>query len=202
MAVKYLTDEQWDALIAELHRQQVSTSREAKDAALLLELGAVCGARLEELCRLTVGNLQPCSDGYTIHIARPAKGGRSRILPITRDLGDRLQIAIAERLLTARDRIADLMVMDFCSGVSKVNDASRKQRLRRVFKRMIAKQFSGIDLSTHSLRHTFAMRLLKQCDDIRVVQWALGHKSMNSTIVYLELGDHEAHYGDVLKAMA
>lgn len=42
------------------------------------------------------------------------------------------------------------------------------------------------DYTAHALRHTFAMRLFKKKKDIRKVQKALGHKSLNSTAVYLD----------------
>lgn len=38
--------------------------------------------------------------------------------------------------------------------------------------------------SIHSLRHTFALKLYRRSKDIRLVQQALGHKSINSTLIY------------------
>lgn len=38
----------------------------------------------------------------------------------------------------------------------------------------------------HCLRHTFAMRLLRKTKNIHFVQRAMGHKSINSTMVYLD----------------
>lgn len=38
----------------------------------------------------------------------------------------------------------------------------------------------------HSLRHTFAIELFKATRDLRLVQLALGHKSITNTMVYSE----------------
>lgn len=38
----------------------------------------------------------------------------------------------------------------------------------------------------HSLRHTFAINLYRKTRDIRLVQVALGHKSINNTMIYAE----------------
>ena len=36
----------------------------------------------------------------------------------------------------------------------------------------------------HSLRHTFAMRLYERRKDIRLVQYALGHRNIQNTMIY------------------
>lgn len=38
----------------------------------------------------------------------------------------------------------------------------------------------------HCLRHTFAVELYKKCKDIKLVKAALGHKSINNTLIYLD----------------
>lgn len=48
----------------------------------------------------------------------------------------------------------------------------------------IWKNYSPCNKGIHSLRHTFALNLYKKTKDIRLVQCALGHKSINNTMVY------------------
>lgn len=38
----------------------------------------------------------------------------------------------------------------------------------------------------HSLRHTFAIRLYKKTKDIRLVQFALGHRNIANTMIYAD----------------
>lgn len=47
------------------------------------------------------------------------------------------------------------------------------------------------DITTHSLRHTFASDLLRDCKNIRIVQKALGHSDITSTQIYTHIVDDE-----------
>jgi integrase len=60
---------------------------------------------------------------------------------------------------------------------------------RRQFQRMAGRLFeqllgAGHGLTFHSLRHTFAMHLYRETEDILLVQRMLGHRSLTSTQVY------------------
>lgn len=49
----------------------------------------------------------------------------------------------------------------------------------------------GIDGSSHRLRHTFATRLLRGGENLRVVQRAMRHESLATTQIYTEVVDDE-----------
>ena len=47
------------------------------------------------------------------------------------------------------------------------------------------------DVHPHTLRHTFATDLLKETSNIRLVQKALGHVSINTTMIYTHIVDDQ-----------
>lgn len=45
-------------------------------------------------------------------------------------------------------------------------------------------QYRPVRKKLHSLRHTFAIQLYKKSHDVRAIQFALGHTSINTTMIY------------------
>ena len=49
----------------------------------------------------------------------------------------------------------------------------------------------GLDVHPHTLRHSFAINLVRQNTDIRRVQMLLGHSTLNVTSVYLQFKESD-----------
>jgi integrase len=125
---------------------------------LLISLALNTGARCEELLMLTKGSFNPSTKSVLI---KACKGSNDREIPLTDQLWSQVEAHI--ETLAPTD-----LVFDICS-----------QRVRQIWDhwRPGKKKF-------HSLRHTFAINLYRRTKDLRLVQVALGHKSINSTMVY------------------
>jgi len=69
----------------------------------------------------------------------------------------------------------------------KIND----RYLRAMVKRRAKKAGITKDVHPHLLRHTFATDLLRSTKNIRLVQKALGHARLSSTMIYTHVYDEE-----------
>jgi len=80
-----------------------------------------------------------------------------------------------------------------------MNKGSVQGALRRVLKQLKIKK----RVSVHTLRHSYATHLLEAGVNIRRIQQYLGHRSLNTTMIYLHLTTqgHRRAYGIINELM-
>jgi integrase/recombinase XerC len=141
----------------------------------LLELAYSCGLRLSELVGVNRGDLDRGA-----HVVRVrGKGRRERLVPV------------GDTALAALDRYLDA-TRDARSASARDGDPvflGRRGRLsgrtvQRVVRRRLAEAASGLGVTPHALRHSFATHLLDRGADLRAIQELLGHRSLSTTQVY------------------
>ncbi|WP_231127366.1 site-specific tyrosine recombinase XerD [Motilibacter aurantiacus] len=142
----------------------------------LLEVLYACGARISEAVGLDVDDLD--LDGGTVRLF--GKGSKERLVP----MGRYAREALDAYLVRARPELAAAG-----TGGSALFLNARGGRLTRQSAWVVlraAAERAGIDvqLSPHTLRHSFATHLLDGGADVRVVQELLGHASVTTTQVY------------------
>jgi integrase len=131
---------------------------QSRDSLLIL-LAIHTGARATELLNITKSDMY--QDTATILI-RGIKNSKDRELPLSRQLWN----AVYMHAMTHNsDKV-------FPISYRRLEQIWRKYRVNN-------RKF-------HSLRHTFAIELYKKCRDPKLVQIALGHKSILNTMVYCE----------------
>jgi integrase/recombinase XerD len=141
----------------------------------ILELLYSCGLRVSEVVSLTLNDVN-LRDGY---VRVRGKGNKERIVP----LGSKAIEAI-KTYLNQRKHIKE----------NKLFLNHRNSGLSRQSVWLIVKQFAnnvGLNISPHTLRHSFATHLLDNGADLRVVQELLGHSSISTTQVYTHVSNRK-----------
>ena len=128
------------------------------------------GLRLNEVINLKWQDLD--FERETIHV-KIAKGNKERVLFLHHDLMQVLQVyGIEKEGLIIRSERGGKYTNRTIQLV--VKNAAKKAGIKK-------------NVSPHTLRHCFATHLLEAGVNIRRIQQYLGHSSLNSTMVYLNL---------------
>jgi integrase len=127
---------------------------------IALEVLLNTGARSCELIALTVSDFDFSNNSIYL---RGAKGSENRSVPVNSELMEKAKRDFRNRGLVSSDR-----PFNFCT-----------RQLRSIWY-----NFRPVNKKIHSLRHTFAIQLYKFKNDLRLVQYALGHRNIANTMVY------------------
>ena len=148
---------------------------------VMIELVLFTGLRCAELVGLDIEHVE-VYDQVPRSLSLPssiAKGGKARDIPIHPQLRQDL-----EHYLGTRSRLG-WPSFDVCPlFISKKTGRRLSTRDFQRITRKIGVAVLGRGVNPHMLRHTFATRLLENTN-LRVVQMALGHESLQSTQVYV-----------------
>ena len=153
--------------------------RIASDAAAprdraLLELAYSSGLRLSELVGLNHGDLD-----RRAHVVRVrGKGRKERIVPVGDAALEALARYEAATAAAPRSRAADAPLFLGRDG------RLAGRTVQRVVRRRLAEVASGLGVTPHALRHSFATHLLDRGADLRAIQELLGHASLATTQIY------------------
>ncbi|MGN6326308.1 site-specific tyrosine recombinase XerD [Pseudolysinimonas sp.] len=172
---KALTIEQVQALLDATEGDEPARLRDRA----LLELLYATGARVSEAVALNVDDL--LGEDGTVDVVRLfGKGGKQRIVPVGSYARAALDAYLVRGrpLLSARGRATPALFL----GVRGARLS--RQNAWLIIRAAGERAHLGVELSPHSMRHSFATHLLQGGADVRVVQELLGHASVATTQIY------------------
>ena len=144
-------------------------------AVLLMLMQWRAGLRVSEALAVEVADLKLDSERPTLTV-RQAKGGRTRIVPVHDELNSALSNAIAY----GQVRRGRLIQVTRSTAWRWVKDAVERAVA-------LGAMSAGRKVGTHTLRHSAARHWLSSGIPINVVSRWLGHASLQTTLVYLEI---------------
>ena len=169
----------WEDIRRAIDAIGVTTTGDIRDRALLL-LFATTGMRNGEVRAL---QLQDIGWRAGEVFVRRTKGKRDRVAPLLEEAG----AALADYILRARPKIDSPYV--FLSSAPPVRPYKSASPISRIVRKRL--QHAGIELTAragaHLLRHSLATRLVGRRRPINEVADLLGHRSINTTALYVKV---------------
>ncbi len=176
MTIRYLTEKEIEKVLSSFWIDDPFYTRNESIVIFCLNTGL----RVSELTGLNVG------DVFNGHIRKEltirkeiAKGKRERTIPLN---------------VKARNVISELLDFNEKRGygvqksdplfVSKRGRRISSRQVENIIKRLREDSDIEVEMTPHTLRHTFATRLRKKGADLRVIQTLLGHKNLATTQIY------------------
>jgi integrase/recombinase XerD len=172
-----------DQVQAMLEVPDTDTALGLRDAALL-ELLYGTGTRITEAVSLDVDDvsrlLTAAPDGLAPGLRVLGKGRKQRIVP----LGSYARAALEAYLVRARPGLAARGAGTPALFLNARGGRLSRQSAWSILQTVAQRAGITVDVSPHTLRHSFATHLLDGGADVRVVQELLGHASVTTTQIY------------------
>jgi len=181
LAPQWLDKRQQAALLKELERDLAAARTEAakrqavRDQAMVI-LFLNTGLRVSELCGLVLGSITISERKGEIRVM--GKGEKARTVPLNNTAR-----SVLGEWLDLRPETEDQRQDVFVGKKGEpITPSGVHRRLSELGRR------AGIDLSAHTLRHTFAKNLVDAGVTLEKVASLLGHSSLDTTRVYTTPG--------------
>ena len=168
---KAITVDQVSALLAATDGDDIQSLRDKA----LLELLYATGARVSEAVGLNVDDV---IDEDIVRLT--GKGSKQRIVP----LGSYARAALDAYLVRARPALSVRGTATPALFLGMRGQRVSRQNAWLIIRAAAERAHLEVEVSPHTLRHSFATHLLAGGADVRVVQELLGHSSVATTQIY------------------
>ena len=176
--VDYLEPDELKAIIESI---DLASRNGCRDKALLL-LMYNTGARVQEIVDIKLNDLRLDAASQVKLIG---KGKKERVVPLWQDTVEIIQAYMLERKVKQEDEM-HLFLNDRGESITRfgIRYIIKKYTDKAIKEQPSLKQKK---VTPHTFRHTTAMHLLQAGNELNVVRLWLGHSSLNTTHMYIEI---------------
>jgi len=171
--IRSFSEDDWASL-----QQAVSFSEDSRDQVLWVM--TLTGLRVGDVLRITHGQLRSGLRSGTLELVR--KGGNTT--PIALAIPEPWTLLDTGMRKGGYDNVAEYVTRG--SNDNPEADGPAYNRVRRRLISLAKKLGLEGEIRTHRLRRTFAVHALEHTDNVKDVQDALGHRSLQSTLGYVD----------------
>ena len=179
---RILEDEECEALLGIFNTRYDSGLKNRCMVRVMLE----AGLRVSELTALKPEHLNMTTCRLDV---KDGKGGKDRMLWVKDTLRDDIGAWLERRPAES--------AWLFCTRTANATNRRSVHRTVQNYAEKAGIRNAG-EVSPHTLRHTFATQLYRETKNIRLVQKALGHNDLSTTMIYTHIVDDELE--DALRA--
>ena len=173
----YLSEEEYKRLLKAV-KDNASRYYIERDTAIVTMLIGT-GLRLTEMVGLNVGDVAFTNGTIKVIL----KGRNERILPVSDSV-----VTVIKRYLKTREGVEPSEPLFLSKRDRRIDTASVQHLVKKYLKQA---QIEKDRLSPHMLRHSFAVALLKQGENVFTVQQLLSHRNIRTTEKYLHLNNED-----------
>lgn len=146
----------------------------------MLELLYGTGLRISELLNLKLSDI----DIENCIVRCIGKGNKERIVPIGEYVIFHLNNYLEERYKLTNNKRTDYLFLNKLGG--KLSRFS----FFKIIKKLLLEKSINVDISPHTLRHSFATHMLEYGADLRSIQELLGHSDIATTKIYTHISNN------------
>ncbi|MBA7665937.1 Tyrosine recombinase XerC [subsurface metagenome] len=175
-SIKYLTEQETEKVLSSFWEGDPFYVRNRTIVIFALNTGL----RVSELTGLNVGDVLNGHIRRELKIRKEiAKGKRERIIPLNKKAREAIKelLEYNEEKKYPRDQDDPLFV-------SKRRRRISSRQVENIIKQLRKDSEIDVDITPHTLRHTFATRVYNKTGNLRIVQTLLGHSSIKTTEIY------------------
>ncbi|MFZ2193154.1 MAG: tyrosine-type recombinase/integrase [Candidatus Moraniibacteriota bacterium] len=165
----YLTEQELKKLIKVVSEDK---SKHQERNKLMIKILIETGIRISELTNLSVGDI----DTKSRIIIVKRKGGQKQSIPINIELAKNIK-----QLAKNKEISEPLFMSSFKKRITQRRVGMLVQKYLKLTR------ITKLNISVHSLRHSFCSRLLEKGVNLKTIQILAGHKNISTTERYLHI---------------